>query len=177
MSRITIPSRDEAPAASQEILDIIGKRVGFIPALHRLMALSPNVLSGLIGLQTSLGKTLDLKTRDGIALAVSKVNDCGYCLKAHAYVASALGKMPADEIELNKEAKSGDPKKAAAVLFASQVVDKRGHVTDEELDAVRAAGFTDAQVIEIVALSVQFLFTNFMNTVADTPHDFPPKAA
>jgi alkylhydroperoxidase family enzyme len=53
------------------------------------------------------------------------------------------------------------------------VTEKRGKVSDEDLAAVREAGFTDAQVIEIVATAVEFLFTNFINNVAATDIDFP----
>ena len=62
MPRISVPTRDEAPAESQPILDSVGKQLGFIPNLHRLMSLSPAALTGLVGLQGPLSKTLDLKT-------------------------------------------------------------------------------------------------------------------
>src|SRR4051794_18365091 len=100
MSRIAIPSRDDAPAASQPTLDAIGKQLGFIPNLHRIMAISPAVLAGLVGLQGSLSKTLDAKTRHCISLAVSEVNGCNYCLTAHSYAATHLGKMDPKEIAL-----------------------------------------------------------------------------
>src|SRR3984957_3580535 len=80
MSRIAIPTRDDAPASSQPILDAVYKQLGFVPNLHRLMSISPDVLAGFVGLQSSLAKTLDIKTRDAIALAVSEVNGCGYCI-------------------------------------------------------------------------------------------------
>ena len=51
MPRIAVPTRDEAPAESQPILDSVGVQLGFIPNLHRLMSLSPAALTGLIGLQ------------------------------------------------------------------------------------------------------------------------------
>jgi alkylhydroperoxidase family enzyme len=49
------------------------------------MSVSPNVLSGWLGLMSNLSKTLDVKTRDSIALAVSQANGCNYCLAAHSY--------------------------------------------------------------------------------------------
>src|SRR6201991_1038760 len=82
MPRISVPTRDEAPAESQPILDSVGKQLGFIPNLHRLMSLSPAALTGLVGLQGALSKTLDLRTRDAISLAVSEANACNYCLAA-----------------------------------------------------------------------------------------------
>jgi hypothetical protein len=70
--RIAIPKREDAPAESKPILDNVDKILGFVPNLHRLMSISPNAISGWATLMGSLAKTLDVKTRDGIALAVSE---------------------------------------------------------------------------------------------------------
>jgi len=173
MSRISVPTRDDAPAASQPILDAVHKQLGVIPNLYRLAALSPAVLTGLTVLGAALGKTLDLKTRERIALAVAEVNRCGYCLSAHSYLATNLAKVSPDEIALARAGHSADAKVDAALRFAVAVAETRGHVDDGALAAVRAAGFTDAQVIEIVGLVVENFFTNFLNNVAETEIDFP----
>lgn len=173
MSRIKIPTRDEAPAESKPTLDAIGKRAGFIPNLFRLMAISPPTLAAQGAFQNALAKALDMKTRTRIALAVSQVNDCDYCLAAHTYHALAQVKMTPEEIALNRQGRSGDPKADAAVQFARKVTERRGHVSDEDLEAVRAAGLTDGQVLEIIAVGAAYLLTNFINNVADTDIDFP----
>lgn len=173
MPRIAVPTRDEAPAESHAILDSVGKQLGFIPNLHRLLALSPAALEGLVGLQGPLSKTLDLKTRDAISLAVSEVNACNYCLVAHSYRASRFAHITPEEIALNRQGRSGDPRREAAANFAKNLVESRGKVRDSDLASVRQAGFSDGQIIEIIALSAQFLLTNFMNNVADTDIDFP----
>ena len=173
MSRISIPTRDEAPAESQPILDSVHKALGFVPNLQRAMSLSPAALSGWAGLMGALSKTLDVKTRDGIALAVSAVNECDYCLAAHSYIAKNLAKIPPEEIALNRQGRSSDAKRAAAIHFAKRLIESHGKVTAEEFAAVRGAGYTDAQIIEIIALSAQFLLTNFVNNAVDTDIDFP----
>jgi uncharacterized peroxidase-related enzyme len=173
MSRIAIPTLDQAHAEAKPVFDTVNKLLGFVPNLHRLMSLSPAVLNGWAGLMGQLSKTLDVKTRDGIALPVSKVNGCDYCLTAHTYVATNLAKSSPEELVCNIEGHSGDPKRDAAVHFAKKLIETRGKVSDADLAAVREAGFADPQIIEIVVLSVQFLFTNFMNNMADTDIDFP----
>ena len=173
MSRIAIPTRDNAPAASQPILDAVYKQLGFVPNLHRLMSISPNVLTGFVGLQSALVKTLDIKTRDAIALAVSEMNGCGYCLAAHSYVATNFARMSPEEIALNRQGKSLDARRAAAATFAQHLIKAHGKVNDADLQAVRDAGYSDAQILEMVALSAQFLLTNFINNVAQTDIDFP----
>jgi uncharacterized peroxidase-related enzyme len=173
MSRIAIPTRDGAPAASQPILDAVYKQLGFVPNFHRLMSISPDVLAGFVGLQSSLAKTLDIKTRDTIALAVSEMNGCGYGIAAHSYVATNFARMSPEEITLNRQGGSHDAKRAAAAHFAQHLLKAHGKVSDADLQAVRDAGYSDAQIIEIVALSAQFVLTNFINNVAQTDIDFP----
>jgi uncharacterized peroxidase-related enzyme len=173
MSRIAIPSRDDAPAASQPILDAVKKQLGVVPNLFRLVALSPATLAGFTGFSAALTKALDVKTRERIALAVAQVNSCDYCLSAHTYLGLNLAKLSPEEVALNRHGTSGDPKAAAAVRFAVRVAESRGGVSDADLAAVRAAGFSDAQIVEIVGIVVENVFTNFVNKVADTDIDFP----
>ncbi|MBV8793495.1 MAG: carboxymuconolactone decarboxylase family protein, partial [Hyphomicrobiales bacterium] len=68
---------------------------------------------------------------------------------------------------------STDVKAAAAVRFAVEVAKGRGGVSDANLAAVKQAGFTEAQIVEIVALVAENVFTNFLNKVAQTDIDFP----
>jgi uncharacterized peroxidase-related enzyme len=173
MSRISVPALDDAPAASKPILDAVHQKLGVVPNLYRLASLSPAALGGLIGLGGALGKALDVKTRERIALAVAEVNGCSYCLSAHSYLGLNLAKLSPGEIALNREGRSGDPKADAAVRFAAKVAKLRGHVADDDLADVRGAGFTDAQIVEIVAVVVENFFTNFLNEVAQTDIDFP----
>ena len=168
-----MPGRDEAPAESRPILDNVNKMLGFVPNLQRLMSISPNALAGWAALMGALSKTLDVKTRDGIALAVPEADRCGYCLAAHSYISTNLAKIPPEEIALNRQGRSSDPKRQAAVAFAKALIEKRGRVTDERFAAVKAAGWTDANIVEMIALSAQFLLTNFMNNAVQTPIDFP----
>jgi uncharacterized peroxidase-related enzyme len=166
MSRISIPTRDQAPAQAQPLLDKFNERFGFVPNLPRLMSISPTVLAGVVGFQNALSGLLDAETRIAIAIAVSEINGCDYCLKSHCHVALNHHKIAPDEVDRNRRGDSYDPKRRAAAQFAAKVVEERGHVSDEELKAVREAGFVDAQILEIVALSVQYLMTNFMSNVA-----------
>lgn len=173
MSRIAIPSRDEAPEGAKSTLDAIHKTLGVVPNLFRLIATSPAALSAYAGFNAALTKALDVKTRERIALAVAQVNGCDYCLSAHSYLALNLAKLTPEEIALNRDGASGDPRADAAVAFAVKVTRERGHVGDADLAAVRAAGFTDGQIVEIVALVAENSFTNYLNEVAKTDIDFP----
>ena len=173
MSRFTIPTRDSAPAASQPILDAVNAQLGVIPNLFRLVAQSPAALAGMTGLSGALGKTLDVKTRERIALTTAQVNGCDYCLSAHTYLGLNLAKISPDEIALNRNGVSADAKADAAVRFATKVAHARGKIGNDDLAAVRKAGYSDAQIIEIVATVGENFLANLFNNVAMTEIDFP----
>lgn len=173
MPRLAIPARDDVPEASKPILDAVHKQLGVVPNMFRLIAQSPAALQGFAANNGALGKTLDVKTRERIALAVAQVNGCDYCLSAHSYLGLNLAKLSPEEIALNRKGQSGDAKADAAVRFAAKVVRERGQVTGTDVDAVRDAGFSDAQIVEILAVTAENIFTNLLNIVAETEIDFP----
>jgi uncharacterized peroxidase-related enzyme len=173
MSRLAIPALDDAPDASKPILAAVKTQLGVVPNMFRLFSSSPAALKGLTSLSGALTKSLDVKTRERIALAVAQVNGCDYCLSAHTYLGLNLAKISPEEVALNRKGSSSDPKADSAVRFAAKVTETRGHVSDEDLVAVRKAGYSDAQVLEIVGLVVENVFTNFVNEVAKTDIDFP----
>ena len=173
MSRITTPTRETAPLNSQPLLDGVFKTLGVVPNLFRVFALSPAALGGLLSLSSALSKTLDVKTRERIAIAVAEVNGCDYCLSAHTYIGLKLAKITPEDATLNRKGRSTDPKADAAVRFAAKVAETRGKVSDADVAAVKAAGFSEAQIVEIVGLVAENVLTNFLNNVAQTDIDFP----
>ena len=173
MSRLAIPAREDAPAKSRQLLSAVEKQLGIVPNLFCLVAISPAALEGYVGLNGALGRTLDVKTRERIALAVAQANGCNYCLSAHSYLGLNIAKIDESEITLNRAGHSSDAKADAALVFACKVLDARGRVADADIAAVRLAGFTEAQVIEIVVSVALNVLTNYVNNVADTDIDFP----
>ena len=175
MSRInTFATADAAPAAAQPALHAAQRQMGMVTNLYKVIANSPAALEGYLGLNAALSKgTLDAKTRERIALAVAEVNGCGYCLSAHTYIGKHLAKLDDAEITANRSGASNDIKADAAVRFAVSVVRQRGHVSDSELAAVKAAGYGDAEVVEIVLHVALNTLTNYVNEVAGTEIDFP----
>src|ERR1700685_473918 len=168
MSRIAIPTLDSAPAASKPLLDGVFKKLGVVPNVFRVAGLSPAALEGFLGLSGALSRTLDVRTRERIAIAVAEVNGCDYCLSAHTYLALNLAKISPEDATLAREGSSTDAKAAAAVRFAVQIARTRGGVSDADLAAVKQAGFSEAQIVEIVALVAENVFTNYLNRVAQT---------
>ena len=174
MSRIPTPAAiSDAPAASQPLLEAVEKQLGVVPNLFRLVANSPAALQGYLGLSGALGKgALPAATRERIALAVAEINGCNYCMSAHTYLGKNLAKLDDAEITANRNGASNDPKADAAVRFAAKVARERGHVSDDDVRAVKLAGYDDAQVIEIVLHVALNTWTNYINEVAKTDIDF-----
>ncbi len=104
---------------------------------------------------------------------MAEVNGCGYCLAAHQYLGSNLANLSASEIEANRRGTSEDEKAAVAVQFATKVTINRGKVTDSDFEAVRAAGYSDAEIVEIVGHVALNTLTNYINEVLGTEIDFP----
>ena len=161
------------PADSKPTLDAFTKNIGFTPNMMATFAHSPIAFNAWATLLGSLSKALDVKTRDSIGLAVSEVNGCNYCLTVHSFTAEHMAKLSAEDITLARKGHASDPKRDAAVNFARKVIETRGKVSHEDVQAVRDAGYTDANVIEIVTLVAMYTLTNFFNNVFDPEHDFP----
>ena len=175
MPRIPTPATiQDAPAASQPLLEAVKKQLGVVPNLFRLVSNSPAALQGYVGLSGALGKgALPAATRERIALAVAEINGCNYRLSAHTYLGKNLAKLDDGEITANRSGTSNDPKAAAAVQFAAKVVRERGHVSEDDVRAVKAAGYDDAQLVEIVMHVALNTWTNYINEVGKTDIDFP----
>jgi uncharacterized peroxidase-related enzyme len=176
MARTAALELEQVPADSKPTLDAFTRNIGFTPNMMAAFAQSPVAFNSWATLLGSLSKVLDVKTRDSIGLAVSEVNGCNYCLTVHSFTAEHMAKLPANDIILARRGHANDPKRDGAIQFAREVIETRGHVSDADLKAVRDAGYTDANIIEIVALVAMFSLTNFFNNVFDHDKDFPAVA-
>ncbi len=175
MSLIPTPATiADAPAASQALLHAVNKQLGVVPNLFRLVSHSPAALEGYLGLSAALAKgTLPAPTHERIALAVAEINGCGYCLSAHTYLGKHVAKLDDAEMAANRDGGSADAKADAAVRFAVRVTQERGRVAAGDLAAVKAAGYDDAQVVEMVLHVALNTWTNYINLVGKTDIDFP----
>lgn len=176
-TRLDAIAPEAATGKVKELLDGVRTKLGMVPNMMRTMASAPAVLEGYLQLSASLGRgSLPAKTREQIALAVSEANGCDYCLAAHSAIGRMAG-LTSDQIRDSRLGTSVDPKTDALIRFARRIVDARGRVSDHELEEVRAAGFGDAAIAEVVAAVALMTFTNYFNLVADTELDFPRVSA
>lgn len=174
MSRLSQLDPETATGRAKELLDAVKHKLGLVPNMTRAMANSPATLDGYLQLSGALGKgTLPAKVREQIALAVAEANGCDYCLAAHTAIGKAVGLTP-DQVRDGRLGTAVDAKTAALLGFARKLLEARGRVADADLAAVRAAGWDDGAVAEVVAHVALNVFTNFFNNLAETDLDFPP---
>ena len=173
MSRIQPVNPITATGETKELLDAVRSTLGATPNLFRVLARSPKALSGFLGLYSGISaSSIDPPTRERIALAVAEGNACEYCLAAHTAIGRQAGLTP-EEMLINRRGSSRDARAAAAIAFARAVNERRGELTDADFAAVRAAGWDDAQIVEIIAIVALNVFTNFLNKAVLTDIDFP----
>ncbi|PZM08311.1 carboxymuconolactone decarboxylase family protein [Rhizobium tubonense] len=176
MARLPIfATLEEAPEAAKPTLEAIKKQIGALPNVFRMMANSPSVLEAYAAaLNGALGKgKIDKKIRERIALAIAQMNGCEYCLAAHTYTGTHVTKLSLEEIAAARRGGSSEARADAAVKFAVRVAEARGGVSEQEVEGLKAAGFDDGELLEIVAHVAANTFTNYMNEVFKTDVDFP----
>ena len=172
MPRIPAVTPDTTPEGSRALLEEIERAFGKAPNVAKTLAQSPAALQAWFGLNGALGSTLTPELREQISIAVAEANGCAYCLSAHTAVGGMVG-LDAQELTLAREGASSDPRRKAALEFALAVLESRGNVSDEALEHVRAAGFDDGEIAEIVAHVALNVLTNYFNHVARPEIDFP----
>ena len=172
MSDFTLHESDTAPTASRPILENIEGAWGAIPNLHRLLAESPATLETYgTAFAAFEGSSFTPLERQLVYLAVSVGNDCDYCTVAHGRLARAAG-LDAASIEAVRETRSvDDPRLEALRRFAEAIVTKRGRVAPDETAAFLAAGFTRAQVLELILAVAVKTISNYVDHVAGVPLD------
>lgn len=169
MPRLNEIEPEEADAFTRKLY----KRVGMVPNLYINMANSPMVLDGFLKLNASLeGAALDKKTREMIYLLTSQINSCEYCLASHTASAIEHGVMSREETLDARRGQSDDSKLQAMLSFARAVVEDRGGVSDEQLDAVKAAGYSDAEIVEAIGTIGMATLSNYVAKVAEPDMDY-----
>ncbi len=167
------PLPSDTSGEAGEVMNAVKQKLGKVPNIMATFAHSPAVLKAYLAYNEALAKgELSAGLREQIALAVAGKNACDYCASAHTAMAKGAG-VEADEATRNLEGRATDERTARILAFAQSVVDKRGWVDDSEVAALRKAGITDGELVEIIATIAINIFTNYFNHIAGTEIDFP----
>lgn len=171
MQRIQAITQPEGKA--KQLLDGVKQAMGATPNIFTTFANSAAALEAYLGINNALANgVLEPTLREQLAVTIAGYNGCNYCASAHVFLGGKAG-IERDELVANSKGKSADAKTQAAIDFARALLEKRGKISNEDLSAVRAAGFSDEEVIEILAHVAMNTFTNYFNETALTAIDFP----
>ncbi|WP_454761042.1 carboxymuconolactone decarboxylase family protein [Caulobacter segnis] len=173
MTRVNLIDPAAANADVKPALDQIKGAFGVVPNMFKAVANSPAALTSMWSAFGALGGgKLGARLGEEIAVAIANANNCEYCLAAHTALGRRAG-ASAEEMAEAQQGRSTDPRTRVALTFALRLVRDRGAVTDTDVEALRAAGFDDEAIVEIIAHVALNLFTNYVNVALDVPVDFP----
>jgi len=176
MSRIPLIDPTSTTPERQALLGQVHAAFGATPAMFRAVANSPAALQSMWGAFGALGGGgLSPLLGEQIAVAIANRNACEYCLAAHTALGRKAG-ASGEQMAAAQIGQSSDPATTAALDFALKVVEQRAQIADADVQALRAAGFDDEQIVEILAHVALNLFTNYVNVAFDVPVDFPKVA-
>mgnify|MGYP003575134500 FL=1 len=173
MSRVPLVNATDSSGERQALLGQIHSAFGATPNMFRAVANSTAALKSMWGAFGALGGgVIDPKLGEQIAVAIANRNACEYCLAAHTALGRKAGASSA-EMTAAQDGQSQDPRPAPARRSAPGVVEGGGQIEDADVAQLRAAGFNDEEIVEILAHVALNLFTNYVNVAFAVPVDFP----
>jgi uncharacterized peroxidase-related enzyme len=155
---------ENAPDASEPLLDTARRKYGFVPELYAYLAESPPALQAYFDLSARFEQTsFNPAERQALLLAISVENACEFCVAAHSMAARRAGAPDAVVDALRAMRSVPDAHYAALTTFAQAVVRERGWVTGAPLETFLDSGFTPRQVIEVVLATAMKTLSNYVN--------------
>jgi uncharacterized peroxidase-related enzyme len=175
MSRILTPAVESATGASAEVFQQIRKAAGGVPnTFAAIGALNPTALKAILQADGVLAAGfLSKQDQETIKLIVSVAAGCDYCVAAHSLLGKMTGLKPDVLTRLRAGEPTGDAKRDALARFVRILVTTSGTLAEQDFNAIKAAGYTDQQLVDISLAITLTVFTNVFNRINDTTVDFP----
>lgn len=172
MSTINVPTRDEVSPANQAIFDNLKSSLGTVPNLYATLAHSETALGNYLAFQNAKS-SITGKAREVVNLVVSQVNGCEYCLAAHTVIGKMNGFTDEQVLEIRSGKASFDAKLNALARLVQNIAVNRGHPDVVAVDAFFSAGWTKANLVDVVVVIGDKIVTNYLHGVTGVPVDFP----
>ncbi|MBC7912681.1 MAG: carboxymuconolactone decarboxylase family protein [Pyrinomonadaceae bacterium] len=173
MSKIKTVTQETTSDAAKSTMEMVKGKLGRVPNMYQVMANSPAVLEAYVKFNGALsGGTLGSKMAELIALATAEENTCSYCLSAHSFLGAKVG-LSEQQILSGRAFESEDPKIKAGLLFTKKMLVSPKGISSADIDPLRNAGYSDGDILEIVANVIRNIFTNYINIISETEVDWP----
>ena len=178
MSRLSVPNLESDAGPSGQVYAQIKKAIGSVPnTFAAIAAHGPAALKSVLAADAVLATgTLAKRDQEVIKLVISEVAGCDYCVAAHSLLGKLAGLKPEELKRIRERRPTGDDKRDALIRFVRKLAQSSGTVSSEDFAAIKAAGYTDKQLVEISLAFATTVFTNVFNRINDTEIDFPAVA-
>jgi uncharacterized peroxidase-related enzyme len=162
---LRVPGEDEAPPGVAKLFDKASERLGFIPNVLRVYALRPRHLELWDAFYDDLmrGESgLTKPQREMIAVVVSTVNRCHYCMVSHGAALRKLTEDPilVEQLRTNYKYAELEPRERAMLDFAVKLTEQSSSCSEDDVEALREAGWSDEEIMDIAQVAAMFNFTN-----------------
>jgi len=177
MTTFNVHTKETAPEGSKKMLEATEKAYGFVPNLMAMFSESPAAMAGYSAIADAFDKSdFTVTERQIVMMTNNRLNECNYCMSAHTTISRMQG-VPVDIIESLRSGTSiADPKLEALRVFAEKINQNQGFVNDADMAVFLAAGYTKANILEVILGTAQKLLSNYTNHVTKTPIDAPFQA-
>jgi uncharacterized peroxidase-related enzyme len=165
IARLQVPAADEVPDEVKELWTKPLERLGFVPNVLRVFALRPNHLLAWWAYYDELmrGESgLTKAQREMIAVVVSATNRCHYCVVSHSAALRKLTEDPGfvDQLATGYKYAKLDDRERAMLDFAVKLTEVSDRCGEEDVEALREAGWNDEEIMDIAQVAAMFNFTN-----------------
>ena len=177
ISRFPIPELSEMDDDIREMIETVQEKSGFIPNVFLALAGRPAEFRAFFAHHDALmdkAEGLSKAEREMIVVATSAVNNCLYCVIAHGAILRIRAKDPliADQLAVNPFKADLDDRQRHMIDFAMRMVNDSDSISDADIDAMRANGFTDDEIWDIGAITAFFAQSNRLaNLTSMRPND------
>jgi AhpD family alkylhydroperoxidase len=163
---------NEATGEAKALFDDILQRLPRVPNMLAILAHSPTVLSSYLAFTESFNSQLPERLRDLISITVAQVTGGDYIL-SFAHVLAKKEGISDEQMNAARRGESSDVKTAALLRLAAKAARKHGRVSEGDLAAFREAGYTEVELVDVLAYISFSMFRVYFNLMAQTAIDFP----
>ncbi|WP_323765933.1 peroxidase-related enzyme [Marinovum sp.] len=169
---LVLPMVDPLPEATARYFQVCEEKLGMVPNVLRAYAFDIDKLNAFTAMYNDLmlaGSGLSKLEREMIAVAVSSINKCFYCLTAHGAAVRQLSGDPelGELMVMNWRAAGLDARQTAMLSFAEKVTKASAEVTEADRQSLRDAGFSDRDIFDIASVAGFFNMSNRVASAID----------
>ncbi len=174
MTKFTLVTEVTADDIAKPVLTELKGKFGMLPNFFGALGIDGVSLESFLALQAKAEKTsLSKRDQELLALAVANYNGCHYCVSAHTFTAKKMAGLTAEECVNAQKGRASDTKEQLIIDIALQILQNRGQLEDSLVEKAMAAGFTEAEIIQITLFTALNTFTNWLNNIVNPEIDFP----